>query len=665
MNSGRPLPVPTLLPRDNNESNSPSKTNSAPDNFRIVQPVPISRTTAVRQQSVLPTTSSAPASTNTSSNFAGRTQSQLPSRARHLGPLPGISQLNLNLNDKQNGDTLISPRETSTREALISPRDNLTSPREKINLLSPRDLLSPRESSKNPPTRSLSSQNLLLQHANTTNSRNSPFRIAANILNTQGLNESVNEEPPKNSSEVPRPSDAAARITKSILPSSLKEDPRNVNTEEEFDKLFPLEELTWDSTKWNGIRDKIVYETYTTERTYITQLRKVSFLYRLPILNAYNNGFPSSLQKLERMFAYITELLQVNNELYSNLLQRLKNWNNSAKIADVFIKLAPFFKLYTQYTESYNDVINVVKEEKNKDSTFSGILDQAAKHPIAKNLDLQAFLILPVQRIPRYVLLLTDLIRNTPEDHPDYVDLQRALKAMKTVADHIEEFIAGAENREKCLAIQNSFDQFLQKEVEIIKPHRRFLFEGTLVKQCRKERKDRRFFLFNDCLIYATVSSVTGKYMFSGEIPLSELLVSDIPDDGQSKFTLKFESRTKSFLAYATSAEDKTRWLLAITSALSELERKKKIGNLISSSSTLSDSGTVKAKLWVPDTQVTNCYVCNHLFTLLVRKHHCRNCGEVVCATCSKKKMTLPTASMAVRVCIKCYSTKVSETIND
>jgi len=27
---------------------------------------------------------------------------------------------------------------------------------------------------------------------------------------------------------------------------------------------------------------------------------------------------------------------------------------------------------------------------------------------------------MPVQRIPRYKLLLTELLKHTPEDHPDY-----------------------------------------------------------------------------------------------------------------------------------------------------------------------------------------------------------------------------------------------------
>ena len=37
----------------------------------------------------------------------------------------------------------------------------------------------------------------------------------------------------------------------------------------------------------------------------------------------------------------------------------------------------------------------------------------------ANGLDLESFLIMPVQRVPRYIMFLEGLLKATPEEHPE------------------------------------------------------------------------------------------------------------------------------------------------------------------------------------------------------------------------------------------------------
>lgn len=45
---------------------------------------------------------------------------------------------------------------------------------------------------------------------------------------------------------------------------------------------------------------------------------------------------------------------------------------------------------------------------------------------------------------------------------------------------------------------------------------------------------------------------------------------------------------------------------------------------------------------WQPDSEVTHCPICGIQFNLWYRKHHCRKCGRVVCASCSPHRITIP-----------------------
>jgi hypothetical protein len=65
---------------------------------------------------------------------------------------------------------------------------------------------------------------------------------------------------------------------------------------------------------------------------------------------------------------------------------------------------------------------------------------------LRKKMALDNLLIMPVQRIPRYNLLLRDLLKHTGESHPDFENLKQAIEVIQRLCDRIDECTEKAAN---------------------------------------------------------------------------------------------------------------------------------------------------------------------------------------------------------------------------
>ncbi|XP_063841415.1 pleckstrin homology domain-containing family F member 2-like isoform X11 [Scylla paramamosain] len=170
--------------------------------------------------------------------------------------------------------------------------------------------------------------------------------------------------------------------------------------------------------------------------------------------------------------------------------------------------------------------------------------------------------------------------------------------------------------------------------------------EGVLTKMCRKKPKPRQFFLFNDILVYGNIVLNKKKYNKQHLIPLEEVQLSSLEDDGQFRNGWLIKTPTKSFAVYAATATEKSEWMAHINKCVSDLLRKSG-----------KKAAENHAAVWVPDSDTNICMHCKKSqFTLINRRHHCRKCGKVVCGPCSSKKVILQhQSSKPLRVCLSCH----------
>jgi len=177
-------------------------------------------------------------------------------------------------------------------------------------------------------------------------------------------------------------------------------------------------------------------------------------------------------------------------------------------------------------------------------------------------------------------------------------------------------------------------------------PGRVLVGEGVLTKSCRKKPKPRQFFLFNDIMVYGNIIISKKKYNKQHIIPLEEVKLESLKDDEELKNGWLIKTTAKSFAVYAATATEKGEWMAHINKCVEDLLRK-----------TGKKSAEAHAAVWVPDEKAKLCMHCKKTeFTVLNRRHHCRNCGKVVCGPCSSKKWVIPhVSSKALRVCFSCF----------
>jgi len=243
----------------------------------------------------------------------------------------------------------------------------------------------------------------------------------------------------------------------------------------------------------NAVRQRVCTELLETERSYVKNLSTVQELLINPLLSSIHNGMRIMKDsEFFSCFANISDILDSHRTLLASLEERFAAWNDEATVGDIFLNNMEMFSQYRQYLVNYNISIVAVQGLVAKYPRFAKLVEffeRAQQQTTCLNLE--SFLIMPVQRIPRYLLLMRDMLKYTHKRHTDYGYLTKALTVMgKVLQEHNKGIDSDAsDHAHKLLAIGNSIANVEDiardtNGVGLIKKGRHFLFEGeAAVKQ--------------------------------------------------------------------------------------------------------------------------------------------------------------------------------------
>lgn len=383
-------------------------------------------------------------------------------------------------------------------------------------------------------------------------------------------------------------------------------------------------------------RRKVLEEILLTEASYNNDIHTVVSVFIEPI--QANNVL--SRDEFKELFGDWLSLVSLSDMLYG-LLQEAVQAGKS--MSEVFIKVSPFMKSYAPYLKGYEQSMLTKASLAETSPVFRDFLGSASQDPRCHGLDLGSFLIMPVQRVPRYKLLLDALLHETEKTHPDYQSLTTALAKVSEVAKSNNDLMAKNTNFEALLAVQLKFDSNSKLNLLDI-PTRVLIKEGIMEKHSRKGKQARNFWLFNDKLIYGFENvPLSGVFVLSQDIDIKNCVVQDVDDD-KDDLSFQIHSQKKSFTVTCKTSEECQDWRQTIEKTFQAVAGK-------------STEAIKLAPRWVPDAASPACMVCGAAFGMSVRRHHCRACGEAVCSACSSHRKLLPHIDLVKpqRICDPCY----------
>ncbi|XP_039507839.1 rho guanine nucleotide exchange factor 10-like protein isoform X5 [Pimephales promelas] len=259
------------------------------------------------------------------------------------------------------------------------------------------------------------------------------------------------------------------------------------------------------------VRRHILGSIIQSESSYLDSLKRILLEYKKPLMEAEPRIL--SLKKIQPVFYRLKEILQCHSMFQIALASRVAEWDSTEKIGDLFV--ASFSKsmvldVYSDYVNNFTNAMALIKKACMSKPAFLEFLKkkQAAS---TDRITLYGLMVKPIQRFPQFILLLQDMLKNTPAGHQDRLPLQLALTELETLAEKLNEQKRLAEQLAEIQQLARSIgDRTLSKQLN--SDQKQLILSETLIETVYGEKgqvlksKERKVFLLNDMLVCANIN---------------------------------------------------------------------------------------------------------------------------------------------------------------
>lgn len=301
-------------------------------------------------------------------------------------------------------------------------------------------------------------------------------------------------------------------------------------------------------------RQRVKMEIISTERSYLGSLNTLVSAFVRP-LTQHAADWKIQLSQIQTLFCNLEILARFHEIVLEDLCKE------GANIPRVFVRASDFMRTYSCYMSNYPNAMQILSSlHKNKQ-----LRTYLAEQQQRLGMDLNSYLIMPVQRIPRYELLLKELLKHTPQSHAEWPELQEALEKVHAVAQCVNERQRQAERMAQLVDLQIKITGC----DTVLEPSRYLIREGTVTKISRSfyrtTEKSVRLLLFNDMMMWTSPS-----YKFKGSVSVMRL---DLATEGLTSYTFQLKDlNTDTLYVFRTATHaEYLEWATTFERVLDEI----------------------------------------------------------------------------------------------
>ncbi|KAL7882565.1 hypothetical protein SRHO_G00002230 [Serrasalmus rhombeus] len=269
-------------------------------------------------------------------------------------------------------------------------------------------------------------------------------------------------------------------------------------------------------------RQEAIFELSRGEQDLIEDLQLARKAYHDPMLKLSI----MSEEELTAIFGDLDAYIPLHEDLLAQLAKATGPDGTVGEIGEIVVNWLPRLNAYRAYC-SNQLAAKALLDQKKQDPRVQDFLQRCLESPFSRKLDLWSFLDIPRSRLVKYPLLLREILRHTPPEHPDTTSLEQAVSIIQGVLADINMKKGESECQYYIDKLEYLDDRQRDPRIEQCKS---LLCHGELRN---KSGTKLHVFLFTEVLVLTRPVTRNDRHCFQvyrQPIPVQDLVVEDLQD---------------------------------------------------------------------------------------------------------------------------------------